>query len=139
MRTLISLCFTLLILSPISSLAQVSDPALEQRAREIGQSLRCVVCQNQSIDESDAPLAQDMRKLVRQRLSEGDTNEAVIAYMRDKYGDYVLLKPPVQSNTYILWLLPFGLLLMGLVWFMRSGSVAEEANPETSNNEHGST
>ncbi len=138
MRTLISLCFTLLILSPISGLAQVNDPALEQRAREIGQSLRCVVCQNQSIDESDAPLAQDMRKLVRQRLSEGDTNEAVIAYMREKYGDYVLLKPPVQSNTYILWLLPFGLLLMGLVWFLRSGSVAEEANPGTANDERGS-
>ncbi len=101
--------------------AQSSDPVIEERAREIGQSLRCVVCQNQSIDESDAPLAADMRKLVRTRLAQGDSNDDVIAYMRDKYGDYVLLKPPVQSNTYALWVMPFLLLLGGLIWFLRVG------------------
>lgn len=101
--------------------ASTSSPALDDRAREIAQSLRCVVCQNQSIDESDAPLAQDMRKLVRKRLEAGDSNEDVINYMRDKYGDFVLLKPPVQSNTYILWALPFLLLLGGLIWFFRVG------------------
>ena len=98
-----------------------ADPVLEDRAREIAQSLRCVVCQNQSIDESDAPLAQDMRKLVYSRLQDGDSNEDVINFMRDKYGDYVLLKPPVQSNTYILWVMPFLLLLGGLIWFLRAG------------------
>jgi cytochrome c-type biogenesis protein CcmH len=107
---------------PVLAFAQSADVEIENRARDIGQSLRCVVCQNQSIDESDAPLAQDMRKLVRKRLSEGDSNDEVIAYMRDKYGDYVLLKPPVQTNTYLLWLLPFAVMLSGLIWFFLSGS-----------------
>lgn len=99
----------------------IEASVIEKRARDIGQSLRCVVCQNQSIDESDAPLAEDMRKLVRQRLSEGDSNADVINYMRDKYGDYVLLKPPVQNNTYVLWSFPFLLLLCGLIWFFLTG------------------
>lgn len=120
-------CFLLFFFWVVPAFAQTADPsmaanpALENRAREIGQSLRCVVCQNQSIDESDAPLAQDMRKLVRERLSAGDSNEEIINFMRDKYGDFVLLKPPVQSNTYLLWALPFFLLLGGLVWFVRAG------------------
>ncbi len=113
-----------------SSSLTSSDPVIEERAREIGQSLRCVVCQNQSIDESDAPLASDMRKLVRTRLAAGDSNEDVIAYMRDKYGDYVLLKPPVQSNTYALWAMPFLLMIMGLIWFFRAGK--KEATEEES-------
>ena len=72
----------------------------EQRARDIGAQLRCVVCQNQSIEESDAQLAQDMRIVVREQLATGASNEDVIEHIRDAYGDYVLLKPPVQSNTY---------------------------------------
>jgi len=108
-------------MAQVAGPAASADPVLEDRAREIAQSLRCVVCQNQSIDESDAPLAQDMRKLVRSRLEAGDSNEDVINFMRDKYGDYVLLKPPVQTNTYILWAVPFLLLLGGLVWFLRVG------------------
>lgn len=98
-----------------------ANPVLEHRAREIGQALRCVVCQNQSIDESNAPLAQDMRKLVRKRLAAGDSNEDILNFMRDTYGDFVLLKPPVQSNTYLLWAMPFLLLLGGLIWFVRVG------------------
>jgi cytochrome c-type biogenesis protein CcmH len=82
-----------------SAIGQVSDAEIEARAKEVGRSLRCVVCQNQSIDESDAPLASDMRKLVRLRLKEGDSNLEVIDYMQERYGDYVLLKPPVQANT----------------------------------------
>lgn len=121
------ICILLFFFWAIPAFAQTSDPslatdpALENRAREIGQSLRCVVCQNQSIDESDAPLAQDMRKLVRERLKAGDSNEEIINFMREKYGDFVLLKPPVQSNTYLLWALPFFLLLGGLIWFVRAG------------------
>lgn len=111
-----------------SSSLTSANPVIEERAREIGQSLRCVVCQNQSIDESDAPLASDMRKLVRTRLAAGDSNEDVITYMRDKYGDYVLLKPPVQSNTYALWAMPFLLMIMGLIWFFRAGK--KEATEE---------
>lgn len=89
----------------------------EQRARDIGAQLRCVVCQNQSIEESDAQLAQDMRMVVREQLATGASDEAVIEYIRESYGDYVLLKPPVQSNTFILWFLPALLVLLSLVWF----------------------
>ena len=105
--------------------AQTSNAEIEARAKEVGRSLRCVVCQNQSIDESDAPLAMDMRKLVRERLKEGDSNAEVIAYMQERYGDFVLLKPPVQSNTYLLWFTPFLLLLAGLIWFIRTSRKAE--------------
>jgi cytochrome c-type biogenesis protein CcmH len=89
----------------------------EQRARDIGAQLRCVVCQNQSIEESDAQLAQDMRIVVREQLATGASNEDVIEHIRDAYGDYVLLKPPVQSNTYALWFLPAILVLLSLGWF----------------------
>ena len=90
----------------------------EQRARDIGAQLRCVVCQNQSIEESDAQLAQDMRLVVREQIAGGASDEAVIDYIRESYGDYVLLKPPVQSNTYVLWFLPAILVLLSLAWFV---------------------
>ena len=96
--------------------AQVSVD--EQRARDIGAQLRCVVCQNQSIEESDAQLAQDMRRQVRDRIAAGETNEQVIDHIRGSYGDYVLLKPPVQSNTFVLWGFPFALLLISFIWFL---------------------
>jgi cytochrome c-type biogenesis protein CcmH len=80
------------------------DPALEARARDIGRSLRCVVCQNQSIDDSAAEVAHDMRRAVRERLAAGDSDEQVYAFMVARYGDYVLLKPPFKSGTWVLWL-----------------------------------
>lgn len=89
----------------------------EQRARDIGAQLRCVVCQNQSIEESDAQLAQDMRRVVREEIATGASDEAVIEHIREAYGDYVLLKPPVQSNTYVLWFFPALLVLLSLGWF----------------------
>jgi cytochrome c-type biogenesis protein CcmH len=82
----------------------LKDPALEARAREIGQALRCVVCQNQSIDDSAAEVARDMRRTVRERLVAGDTNDQVFDYMVARYGDYVLLKPPFKLGTVVLWL-----------------------------------
>lgn len=94
------------------------DPQTEQRAREIGRALRCVVCQNQSIEESDASLAEDMRILVRARVKSGDSNAEVIAYMQNRYGDFVLLKPPVKPSTYILWFAPFFFVCAGGVWFL---------------------
>jgi len=103
----------------LSSHAQISEAELDIKARDIGQSLRCVVCQNQNINESDAPLAEDMRALVRKQLSTGKTEDEIIAYMRDNYGDYVLLKPPVQNNTIILWFGPILLLVLLLIWFAR--------------------
>jgi len=87
----------------------LEDAALETRARALSAGLRCVVCQNQSIDDSDAPLAKDLRRLVRDRLKAGDTDEQVKAHIVDRYGTFVLLKPPFAPNTILLWLLPFGL------------------------------
>jgi len=121
MRFLLSICLTLSLAVSVvfSAHAQISDTDLDRRVREVGQSLRCVVCQNQSINESDAPLAEDMRKLVRKQLLEGKSKTEIIAYMQDNYGDYVLLKPPVQSNTVILWFGPFLLLACLIFWFIR--------------------
>lgn len=112
-----------------SASAQTAGPELEAQARDIGQSLRCVVCQNQSINESDAPLANDMRKLIRKQLSAGKTKTEIIDYMQDNYGDYVLLKPPVQRNTYILWFGPFLLLALLLGWFIRAAGASKEEEP----------
>lgn len=81
----------------------LSDPALESRARHLSKGLRCLVCRNQSIDDSDAQLAKDLRVLVRERLVAGDTDEEIIDYVRSRYGDYVLLKPPLNLKTALLW------------------------------------
>jgi len=94
----------------------LSDPALESRARVVGKELRCVVCQNQSIDDSNAELAGDMRLLVRERIQAGDSNDAVMAYMVDRYGDYVLLDPPFKASTYVLWVGPPVIGVLGLLW-----------------------
>lgn len=110
---------TLFAFAP-SSAQHAADPdaqSIEDRARAVGKQLRCVVCQNQSIEESDAELAADMRRRVRESLEGGSTEAEVIEQMRVRYGDYVLLKPPVQGNTLILWIGPFLLLLGGLVWW----------------------
>lgn len=82
----------------------LTDPALEARAREIGRTLRCVVCQNQAIDDSSAEVAHDMRRAVRERLVAGDSDAAVYEFMVARYGDYVLLKPPFKAGTLLLWL-----------------------------------
>jgi len=92
----------------------LSDPVLEARARDIGKELRCLVCRNQSVDDSDADLAHDSRVLIRQRLTAGDSNAQVISYIRSRYGDYVLLRPPFQLDTWLLWLGPAAILLAGL-------------------------
>lgn len=98
----------------------LTESQIEARAKEVGRVLRCVVCQNQSIEESDASLAEDMRILVRARIRDGNSNDEVIDYMQSRYGDFVLLEPPVQSNTYILWAFPFLLLVMALLWFVKA-------------------
>lgn len=85
---------------------QLTDPKLEQRARELSKNIRCLVCQNQSIDDSDAPLAKDLRVLLRERLVAGDNDDEIFDFLVSRYGSYVLLKPPVNSSTYILWFAP---------------------------------
>lgn len=92
---------------------RLSDPALEARARTLSQELRCLVCQNQSIDDSNADLAHDLRVLVRERLTAGDSDAEVLAYLTSRYGDYVLLRPPVKPATWLLWFGPPLLLLAG--------------------------
>lgn len=94
------------------------DATQEGRARSLSAGLRCLVCQNQSIDDSDAPLAKDLRLIVRERIKAGDTDAAVVDYVVARYGDYVLLKPPLKPSTYILWLSPLVLLMLG-VWLGR--------------------
>ena len=106
MRLLLALALALLALPALAvePSEMLPDPALEARARDIGRNLRCVVCQNQSIDDSAAEVAHDMRRAVRERLSAGDSDAQVFAFMVARYGDYVLLKPPFKPGTLVLWL-----------------------------------
>lgn len=100
----------------------LADPALEARARSISREIRCVVCQSESIDDSNAPLARDLRLLIRERIKAGDSDAAVAEFLVDRYGDYVLLKPRVQGNTLLLWLAPAAAGLTGAgaaVYFLR--------------------
>lgn len=98
----------------------LSSEEIESRSRKIGGSIRCVVCQNQSIEESDASLAKDMRILIRERVTTGENDAEVIEFMRKRYGDYVLLKPPFQRNTLVLWFLPFLTLIATVVWLLKT-------------------
>ncbi len=106
----------------------LADPALEARARELSQELRCVVCQNQSIDDSNADLARDLRLLVRQRLAVGDSDGQVMDYVVSRYGDFVLLRPPMRPDTYLLWFGPALVLVLGAVamvlYIRRRGAAA---------------
>src|SRR5712691_8363544 len=97
----------------------LADPGLEARAREVGRELRCLVCRNQSIDDSDADLAHDLRVVVRDRIKGGDSNDQVVAYVRSRYGDFVLLRPPFEIATLLLWGGPLLILLLGGVALAR--------------------
>ncbi|MBB3947164.1 cytochrome c-type biogenesis protein CcmH [Rhizobium skierniewicense] len=107
----------------------LADPALEARARALTVQLRCMVCQNQSIDDSNAELARDLRVLVRERLTKGDSDEAVIDYVVSRYGEFVLLKPRVSARTIALWGAPIALILVGVtsifVFARRRAAVSE--------------
>ena len=108
----------LLLIVPFTALAVepdevLADPALEARAREISKGLRCLVCQNQSIDDSNAGLARDLRIIVRERLTAGDTDAQVFAFAVERYGDFVLLEPPFKATTWLLWGGPALVLILG--------------------------
>ena len=110
----------------------LEDPVLEERAQAIDKQLRCVVCQSQSISESNAPLAKDLRLLVRERLLQGDSDDQAIAYIVERYGEYVLLKPRVQPNTYFLWAFPPLVLAAGgaaAFFFLRRARRLQSAEP----------
>ena len=105
----------------ITAEEMLADPVLENRARNLSRKLRCLVCQNQSIDDSDADLARDLRREVRAQLVKGKTDQAILSDLRAKYGDFVLLAPPLARNTMALWLAPIGffLLAIGIAWGVR--------------------
>lgn len=118
-RTLLAALFAILVIAPLALAVGVDeqtlpDPEKEAAAREIMKELRCLVCQNQSIDDSDAPLARDLRILVRERLSAGDSDEEVRNFVVARYGDFVLLRPPFNWQTALLWGGPFLVLLAGI-------------------------
>jgi cytochrome c-type biogenesis protein CcmH len=93
----------------------LADPVLEQRARALSAEIRCVVCQNESIDSSNAEIAREVRLLVRERLVAGDSDQQVLDYLVARYGDFVLLRPPMKPTTYLLWFGPFVVLLLGVL------------------------
>lgn len=125
----------LLLAGPLAAVQPdeiLADPALEARARQISQGLRCLVCRNENIDESNADLARDLRLLVRERLVEGDSDTEVVAFVVDRYGEYVLLRPLATGSNLLLWAAAPVLLLIGLgvaVAYLRRRSRATEAAP----------
>ena len=92
----------------------LQDQKLELRARDISKNIRCMICQNQSIDESNAPLARDLRILIRNKIKEGNNNEEIYIFLTDRYGDFILLKPPLKLSTLALWFLPFIFCIVGI-------------------------
>jgi cytochrome c-type biogenesis protein CcmH len=137
-RLLLALCSGMMLAGAAFAVQpgeQLPDPAQEARARALSSELRCLVCQNQSIDDSDAPLAKDLRAIVRDRINAGESDAAIRDFLVSRYGEFVLLKPPFSNRTVVLWLLPAFALLLGLFaarsLFTRRRSLAANDNDET--------
>lgn len=123
------LLFGLLLITPAYAVQPdevLADAKLEQRARDLSTGFRCLVCQNQSIDESDADLARDLRILIRERLTKGDSDQQIKDFVVDRYGDYVLLKPRLTARTALLWATPFLIILVGAGLMLRRRAVPAE-------------
>jgi cytochrome c-type biogenesis protein CcmH len=131
MRLILALLLAATGAGAVNPHERLADPAQEARAREVSKALRCVVCQNETIDESHAELAKDMRLLVRERIAAGDSNEQVVNYMVQRYGDFVLLRPRFTPETLALWLGPALLLGIGALMaarrLRRAGTPAQAA------------
>ena len=106
----------------------LKDPKQELRARNISKNVRCLVCQNQSIDDSSAPLAKDLRTIIRNNIVGGSTDEEVYEFLTDRYGDFILLNPPIKANTIILWILPFVFLILGIIILYRHNKKSMKKN-----------
>jgi cytochrome c-type biogenesis protein CcmH len=133
MRTLLAALLGLMLFWPMAGSAVepdeiLPDARLEERARDISRHLRCLVCQNESIDDSHAPLARDLRVLVRERLKAGDSDQQIYDFLKQRYGDFVLLRPPLRAGTWLLWFGPALLLIAGAaasaIWLRRRQRVA---------------
>lgn len=131
LATIANLCW-IITASAVEPGERLADAALETRARALSTELRCLVCQNQSIDDSNAPLARDLRMLVRERLTAGDSDKDVRAFVVARYGDFVLLKPPFNLNTLLLWLTPL-LVLGGIAAIIVPKLRVSHASVETEN------
>ena len=107
------IAFALFATSALASADRLSDPALEARAVALQKELRCLVCQGESLDESNAPLAADLRRLIRARIEAGDSDDQVKAFLVSRYGDFILMKPPLMPATWLLWFGPLAVLLLG--------------------------
>jgi cytochrome c-type biogenesis protein CcmH len=119
--------------------AQLADPALEQRARDLGREIRCVVCQSQSVADSDADIAQELRVLIREQIAAGKSDQEIRDYLVARYGDFVLFDPPFKASTYVLWLGPFAILLfaaVGVAIFFRRRAKEPVRARELSADEH---
>lgn len=127
--------FALLVGSTVAHAVEpdeiLSDPTLEARARDVSTGLRCLVCQNQSIDDSAAPLAKDLRVIVRERLQAGDTDDQIRAFLVQRYGDFVLLKPPLEASTLLLWGTPLLVVVLGGAALLLRKRDAEVRKPLT--------
>jgi cytochrome c-type biogenesis protein CcmH len=118
LRSILSFVFVLFLLSPALAVNPdevLDDPVLEERARSLSVGIRCLVCQNQSIDDSDAQLARDLRIIVREKLVEGLNDKQILDYLVERYGEFVLLKPRLNNQTILLWLLPLIALIIGAI------------------------
>ena len=120
-KTLISIVIFFVMIQFISKYSYyvepeefLQNPKQEMRARNISKNIRCLVCQNQSIDDSSAPLAKDLRVLIRIKVQENDTDEEIYKFLTDRYGDFILLKPPFKISTFLLWSLPFVFVVIGI-------------------------
>ena len=137
-RALLLLPLLLALASPALAVQPdevMKDPALETRARALSSELRCLVCQNESIDDSEAPLARDIRVLIRERIGKGESNDAVRAYLVSRYGDFILLKPPFKPETLLLWLSPVLTLGLGVAAALYARRRAPSATPRLSEEE----
>ena len=128
--TLVSLYLP--VTSALSKEAQpAEDPQIEQRMRNLTQQLRCLVCQNETLADSQADLAEDLRREIREQMRAGKTDQQILAYLTQRYGDFVLYRPPIKSTTYLLWFGPFVLLIIGLIVLYRYVKHRKELIPES--------